>query len=49
MKSSLTVECQKLDEALLSLALPIFPALTDEQQRYVVQQIDAFYAGSPQN
>ncbi|HEX8295888.1 MAG TPA: DegT/DnrJ/EryC1/StrS family aminotransferase [Chthoniobacteraceae bacterium] len=32
-----------------TLALPIFPELTDDQQRYVAEQIDAFYAASPQS
>jgi dTDP-4-amino-4,6-dideoxygalactose transaminase len=27
-----------------SLALPIFAEITEAQQRYVVEQIDAFYA-----
>jgi dTDP-4-amino-4,6-dideoxygalactose transaminase len=31
------------DAALTSLALPIYPELTDEQQRYVVAEIAAFY------
>src|SRR5262245_62080706 len=29
-----------------SLALPVYPELTEDQQRYVVKQIKQFYAGS---